>query len=141
MANVQQVKQYLAYWFQVGKPLIVPQENRQLLPSTITAGENYTSEFNAFFDELLSPRHDDSYLEGSPYTLKELLSSRWSLSPCARCTMPIPVDNIGLNTGCPCADLEEWPNLDLPLPHCPNNVREQLTVIHQRLHKRLLQYG
>lgn len=141
MATVHQVKQYLAYWFQVGKPLIAPHENRRLLPSTITVGERYTTEFNEFFTELLSPRYRDSYLEGTTQTLQELLSARWSLSACARCAMLVPLDNVGLKIGCPCTDLEEWPNLDLPLPHCPNNVRAQLTVIHQRLQERLEQYG
>ncbi|AFY38556.1 hypothetical protein Lepto7376_2266 [[Leptolyngbya] sp. PCC 7376] len=137
MASTDQVKKYLAYWFQVGKPLISPHNDQRILPHTIVVGDRYSSEFESCFQEILSPRYRDSYLEGTEQTLGELLTSRWELLSCSRCSMPIPTDELGLKMGCPCADLNAWPNVELPLPHCPSNVRSQLTLIHQRLRQRL----
>ncbi|OKH18409.1 hypothetical protein [[Limnothrix rosea] IAM M-220] len=141
MASVDQLKKYLAYWFQVGKPLISPRDNRRILPRTIVVGDRYSPEFDAYFQDVLTPHHHDSYLEGSTQTIGELLSNRWELLACSRCSMPIPIDNLGLTIGCPCADLSAWPNVELPLPHCPNNVRAQLNLIHQRLRQRLAKFN
>ncbi len=141
MASVEQLKKYLAYWFQVGKPLISPRGNQRILPRTIVVGDRYSPEFDAYFQDILTADYRDSHLEGTTQTIGELLSDRWELLPCARCSMPIPLDSLGLAIGCPCADLNAWPNVELPLPHCPNNVRAQLTLIHQRLQQRLAESG
>lgn len=137
MASVEQVKKYLAYWFQVGKPLIDPRGQVSLLPRTIVVGDRYTSEFESFFQQIQQPRYRDCYLEGTEQTLGDLFSSRWEIADCARCAMPIPLDELGLVVGCPCADLHGWPNVNVPMPHCPHNVRHQLEFIHRRLQQRL----
>ena len=140
MASTEQVKRYLAYWFQVGKPLISPHDGQRILPDTILAGDRYSSEFESCFQTLLSSPYQDSHLEGTVHTLKELLSSRWEMMSCSRCSMPIPIDEMGLITGCSCADLPAWPNTELPQPRCPKTVQEQLKFIHQRLQKRLAEF-
>ncbi len=56
--------------------------------------------------------------------------------PCARCTIPVPIEVVGQSSlSCPCHDLSNWPNLELPLPHLPVNSRENLDRIRQRLLK------
>jgi hypothetical protein len=137
MASVEQVKKYLAYWFQAGKPIICPWDDRPILPKKIIIGDRYSSEFEMLFTRLLTPECRDCYLRETNQSMGDLLSGRWDMWDCARCQMPIPLDRVGLITGCPCADLNGWPNLDLPMPRCPNNVRAQLTFIHQRLQERL----
>lgn len=137
MANVEQVKKYLAYWFQAGKPIIRHRDNRPILPRTIIVGDQYSSEFETLFTQLISPECRDDYLQGTDQSMADLLSPRWDIADCARCNMPIPLDTVGLITGCPCGDLHGWPNLDLPMPRCPHNVRAQLTLIHQRLQNHL----
>ena len=137
MASIEQVKRYLAYWFQAGKPLISPRHNQRILPQSILAGDHYSPEFESCFRTLLLPPYRDSYLEGTVQTLNELLSSRWELIDCSRCSMPIPIDELGLVTGCSCADLPAWPNTEIPQPRCPNTVQEQLKFIHERLKRHL----
>lgn len=141
MASADQVKKYLAYWFQVGKPLICPRGDRRILPRTIVVGDRYAKEFEECWQQLTAPECRDCYLEGTNQTLGELLSPRWEIFNCVRCAMPIPIDELGLQTGCPCFDLHSWPNLDAPIPHCPYNVRAQLTLIHQRLRDRRSAFG
>ena len=137
MASSEQIKKYLAYWFQVGKPMILPRSNREILPDPVVLGDRYSPEFRACYAELLKPENRDAYLQGTDQTIGNLLSSRWEIVSCARCAMPIALDEIGLITGCPCSDLDAWPNTTLPTPRCPKNVRAHLTLIHERLQSRL----
>ncbi len=52
----------------------------------------------------------------------------WSLS------MPVPLRSLGIPAlSCPCNDLPEWPNTELPEPRSPINSQEQLMVIRKRL--------
>lgn len=134
MASMDRVKQYLAHWFQVGKPVICPQGDRQILPQTILEGNHYSPEFESCWQELQT--HRDCYLQGTTQTLQDLLSDRWEIEDCPRCTMPMPFDALGLKTGCPCADLAGWPNIAVPMPHCPRYARDRLSAIHKRLRAR-----
>jgi hypothetical protein len=137
VGTVEQVKRYFAYWFQVGKPVILPVGDRRMLPDPGVSGDRYSDSFEACWAELLQPKNQDAYLEGTKHTLKELLSDRWDILSCARCTMPVPIDTIGLDVGCPCSDLSNWPDVNIPTPHDPVSTRNQLGSINQRLQDRL----
>jgi hypothetical protein len=134
MATSSQVKQYLAYWFQLGKKAIVQNSDQVLLPNPVIRGDRYSREFEDCWQFLLSPESGDCHLEGTPQTIKQLLSSEWELSDCPRCEMPVPLREIGLPpAGCPCSDLPTWPNLELPLPRSPVNTQQHLNDIRRRL--------
>ncbi len=134
MAQEEQVKKYLAYWFQLGKPVIVDNGKESLLPKPIFVGSQYSAQFEDCWLKISDPLSGDCYLEGTEQTIQELLSSLWDINPCARCTMPVP-QKIGgapfLN--CTCQDLENWPNSELPPPHFPSDNQAQLNRIRQRL--------
>ncbi|MEQ9548320.1 MAG: hypothetical protein RIM23_01690 [Coleofasciculus sp. G3-WIS-01] len=134
MASEQQVKRYLAYWFQVGKKVVVRNGENVLQPQRIIAGDRYSQEFEELWQYLLSPESGDCYLTGTSQTISELLTSKWDLEPCSRCDMPVPMFNVGSPPeSCTCNDLSNWPNTDLPTPREPINTQNRLSAIHQRL--------
>ncbi|WP_088890648.1 hypothetical protein [Leptolyngbya ohadii] len=141
MASPEQVKQYLAYWFQLGKPLILDGKNTEdgrskVLPQSVIQGDRYSPEFEACWQQISSGAWKSSYLEGTVQTVEHLLSSQWEISSCARCAMPVPMLSLGLQTGdseCPCADLPGWPNTELPQPRVPVDSRNRLQNIRDRL--------
>jgi hypothetical protein len=134
MASQKEVKQYLAYWFQLGKKVIIGNGGETLLPKSVIAGNGYSDEFEKCWQKIVSPESGDCYLEGTQETIAELLSPNWDMTSCARCTMPVPVRNIGMPPElCPCNDLPDWPNTDLPLPRIPVNNQVQLQLIRNRL--------
>ncbi|WP_353931069.1 hypothetical protein WJM97_00170 [Okeanomitos corallinicola TIOX110] len=134
MANKQEVKKYLAHWFQLGKKVIVGNSDRSFLPNRILDGDRYSSEFEDCWATILSLEARDCYLEGTHETIAELLTPTWEVLPCGRCTMPVPVKTMGSPSAlCPCSYLDTWPNNELPLPRCPVNTQEHLTEISDRL--------
>lgn len=135
MASPTQVKQYLAYWFQLGKRLMIDNGREVLLPQPIIQGDRYSSEFEACWQRVLQQNGRDCYLEGTSQTLNELLSSTWEISPCVRCQMPVPILSLGAqsSSGCPCFDLPGWPNTVLPQPRMPIDSQTQLNQICNRL--------
>jgi hypothetical protein len=64
-----------------------------------------------------------------------LLSARWDLAACARCTMPIPLPAVGLppNQSCTCGDLPSWPNNNVPMPRSPADIATKMTDLRHRL--------
>jgi hypothetical protein len=134
MAASQDVKDYLACWFQLGKKVVFPKTEKSCCPVSVLGSRGYSQEFERLWAEIQqSPQ--DCYLEGTDQSVKELLSEVWEIVACARCTLPVPAGHAHIPCpGCPCADLDLWPNLDLPLPHLPVN-----GILHlQRLQCRLL---
>ncbi|MBF2007195.1 hypothetical protein ACF3DV_02585 [Chlorogloeopsis fritschii PCC 9212] len=134
MASQKEVKQYLAYWFQLGKKVVIGNGAETLLPKSVIVGDRYSDEFEKCWQKIVSPESGDCYLEGTQETIAELLSPNWDMTSCARCTMPVPVRNVGMPPElCPCNDLPDWPNTDLPLPRIPVNNQVQLQLIRNRL--------
>lgn len=134
MASTQQVKQYLAYWFQLGKKIVIDSSNRRIAPAKIFQGDAYSPEFEACWQEITSHNLDHLYLEGTTQSIQQLLSPLWDIVPCARCQMPVPMINLGLtDLSCPCSDLDNWPNENLPAPRSPVNSRKYLRGLTQRL--------
>ena len=138
MASEQAVKEYLAYWFQLGKKVVIG-SNQALLPQQIMQGGGYSQEFENCWQQITSPNVRNSYLEGTLETISELMTENWQSSPCARCTMPVPRLDVGIaSLLCPCTDLSNWPNTELPQPRSPVNSQAKLTAICDRLENRTI---
>ena len=135
MASEQEVRQYLAYWFQLGKKVVIDNAQQAILPQPVIQGELYSQEFEDCWQLLLST-DADCYLEGTEETIAQLLSPAWNVSACARCAMPIPARDVGMPPlSCPCNDLSGWPNTEVPAPRSPVNTQRQLMEIRERLLK------
>lgn len=136
MAAEAEVKKYLAYWFQLGKRVVLRNGQQTLLPQPIYAGQDYSSQFNAVWQQVIDPQNGNCYLEGTEETIQQLLSPAWAISSCARCTMPVPMSVTSHPPSvCPCNDLDTWPNTELPLPRSPIDTQDRLQQIRQRLGK------
>lgn len=134
MASEQQVKRYLAYWFQLGKKVVIGNGQSSVLPQPVIAGDRYSDQFEQIWQQLISPKSGDCYLEGTQETIGDLLTPKWDISPCARCEMPVPVINVGMPPElCPCNDLPTWPNTELPAPRDPVSSTGRLQGIRDRL--------
>lgn len=137
MASQQQVKQYLAYWFQLGKRILIRNGEVALLPQPVIQGDRYSDEFENYWQQIISPNSGDCYIEGTSETIAELLTPKWDLSACARCSMPIPMRSAGMPAlACPCNDLSSWPNTEVPLPRSPIDSQTHLKAIRDRLLKK-----
>ncbi len=136
MASEQQVKRYLAYWFQLGKKVVIRNGDSAVLPQSVIAGNRYSDEFESIWQLILSPESGDCYLEGTRERIADLLTPKWIIEPCVRCDMPVPMINIGLPPElCPCNDIPTWPNTEIPLPREPINTQKHLQGIRDRLNK------
>lgn len=134
MASDQQVKQYMAYWFQLGKRVLLHNGQEAVLPTPVIQGDHYSPAFEQCWHYLKSPEAGECYLEGTSQTIQELLSSDWNIEACARCGMPVPMVDLGMMDGaCPCADLDNWPNDELPRPRSPIDSNTRLGDIRDRL--------
>ena len=133
MASPQDVKQYLAYWFQLGKRVVFANDKANL-PSPIYQGSQYSPAFEACWQSIMANGGQTAHLEGTDQTIAELLDSSWDLMSCARCEMPIPVPTMGCSVNlCPCNDLPTWPNDQVPKPRAAVDSRDRLAAIRQRL--------
>ncbi|BAY30171.1 hypothetical protein NIES2107_20150 [Nostoc carneum NIES-2107] len=137
MANEQDVKRYLAYWFQLGRKVMVGNGKAELLPQQVLQGDRYSDEFENIWQQICH-QATESYLEGTEETIAELLTPAWEMLPCSRCEMPVPMRNLGMPAlYCPCSTLPNWPNSELPPPRHPISNQEQLKIIRDRLWKKV----
>ena len=134
MASTQDVRRYLAYWFQLGKHVVIRDGQERLLPQPVIEGDRYSQAFEECWQRINAPNVGDCYLEATEESVADLLTPEWDVSPCARCAMPVPMRNVGMPPACcPCNDLLSWPNLDVPQPRSPVNSQVKLKDIQQRL--------
>ncbi|YAF95761.1 MAG: hypothetical protein AB3A66_25045 [Nodularia sp. CChRGM 3473] len=134
MATKQEVRRYLAYWFQLGKKVVTSNGQASFLPQPVLKGDRYSEEFEECWQKIISQTTGDCYLEGTYETISELLTPAWEMSPCGRCEMPVPIRSLGMPALlCPCNNLPDWPNTELPAPRCPISTQEQLIAIRDRL--------
>lgn len=135
MASADRVKQYIAQWFQLGKKMLLRNGKTILLPPrSIIQGDRYSQEFEQDWQTISSPDSGDCYLEGTQETIQELLTPTWDILPCARCQMPVALITNGVQShSCPCSDLKNWPNNELPKPRCPIDSSSYLKRISLRL--------
>jgi hypothetical protein len=135
MASTLNVKAYFAYWLQLGKKLLNPHLSQGLFPVPVIQGDHYSEAFESCWHYLLTSQGQASYIEGTTATVAQLLSEEWEILPCARCTMPVPVAQVGVvsDLTCPCHDLRHWPNFELPFPRNPVDETAHLRGICNRL--------
>lgn len=136
MASEQNVRKYLAYWFQLGKKIWIQNGKTAILPQTVIYGDRYSNEFEDCWQHIIAADSGDCYLDGTSETIDQLLSDRWDIVSCARCNMPVPMAALGSPVNCqmcPCSDLESWPNNEAPAPRMPVNNQRQLQLIRDRL--------
>lgn len=134
MASQEHVRQYLAYWFQLGKRVLIHGGRESMLPQPVIQGNRYSAEFEACWRRIMTAGAGDCYLEGTPQTIQELLSPTWDISPCSRCDMPVPMLSLGATVpSCPCSDMPSWPDLGLPRPRSPVDSNAHLSQIRDRL--------
>jgi len=135
MASTDQVKQYLACWFQLGKKLVVANGSEILCPETVIVNNQYSSEFENCWQKVLATGGANCHLEGVEPTIDILLSSSWVISSCVKCHMPIPQLDLGPQSdpGCPCFDIPLWPNTELPMPRSPIDNKSHLNRIKTHL--------
>ncbi len=134
MASTQEVRQYLAHWFQLGKKVTVP-DQESIFTQKVLQGNTYTIKFEDCWQQIIA--QPQAYVEGTDQTIAELLTDRWDVVDCARCTMPIPLPAVGLpqNQSCTCHDLPTWPNTQVPLPRAAGAVETRTNDLRQRLAK------
>ncbi len=132
MASKTEVKKYLAHWFQLGKKVFINNGAASLQPQKVVDGESYSDDFEECWQKVISPSSGECYLEGTQQTIAELLSPEWDMVSCSRCDMPVPL-RLGMPKLCPCNDLPNWPNTELPPPREPVRSHLQLTKIRDRL--------
>jgi hypothetical protein len=134
MASEEQVKSYLGYWFQLGKKVFLKNGREQLLPDPVVRGNSYSEAFENCWQRILEYNGRDCYLEGTIQTIEQLLSPVWEINPCSRCEMPVPTIDLGMpSLICPCNDLPNWPNTELPKPRSPVDSSDRLSKIQERL--------
>lgn len=133
MASVTQVRAYLAYWFQLGKPVVFHGSQVECLPCPIFQGDRFSPAFEQCWRKIME-NASDCYLRGTDQTIATLLTDEWEVTGCARCTMPMPMPVKGVNTApCPCNDLPLWPNDEIPVPRLGVDNADHLENIRDRL--------
>ena len=136
MASEHQVRQYIAYWFQLGKKVLIHNGKEALLPQPVIRGDRYSEEFESCWQKIISPASGDCHLEGTQETIAQLLAPGWDVSPCGRCQMPVPIKTVGMPPElCPCNDLPNWPNTEVPQPRSPVSSQSRLIEIRDRLQR------
>lgn len=134
MASPSKVKAYLAHWLQLGKTVLLRNGGLDKKPTETIAGESYSQEFEQLWCDLQAPESGDCYLAGTEQTVAQLMTSEWEIVDCPRCSMPQPRKTRGMPPmSCPCNDLPNWPNQDIPAPRSPVSNRTKLQGIRDRL--------
>lgn len=137
MASRSEVKQYLAHWFQLGKGVVDESDDAVYLPERVIHGDRYSDEFERCWQAIVQANHQAIYLRGTQQSLAELLSPAWEITGCARCGMPVPIQDRQLpSVPCTCDDLDNWPNDELPRPRLPVDSQEHLSKLRSRLEEK-----
>ena len=133
MASAQKVQAYLAYWFQLGKPIILQHHDTQCLPAPVFQGSGFSLAFLDCWQQIMeNPKQ--SFLKGTDESIATLLTDEWDIEGCARCTMPLPMPVRGIKVSpCPCADLPSWPNETMPSPRTAVCSHAHLDNLRSRL--------
>jgi len=134
MASRIQVKNYLAYWFQLGKQVVTDDGKTTFKPETVIQGEHFSPEFEQCWTEILKASGRACHLEGTDQTIDDLLSPAWDIANCARCNMLVPTPEVAFDQLlCPCNDLPTWPNEELPKPRLPVDNHKHLSEMREKL--------
>ena len=134
MASQEQIRNFLAHWFQLGKPVVLAENRGECLPDPIFQNGDYSPAFEACWHQIMVTSGQDCYLKGTTQSIANLLSPAWDTASCARCAMPVAIPTLGLMSHlCPCNDLDTWPNTEVPMPRTAVDNQQQLTALRHRL--------
>lgn len=134
MASQQQVKDYLASWLQLGKQIRVGIQQTPQSIQRVVQGDRYSTEFENLWQFIQGPESGDCHLDGLAPSIAELLTEQWEIADCSRCQMPVSLPIAGVTSPiCPCHNLSNWPNEELPRPRTPIDSSGHLRSIYQRL--------
>ena len=135
MASFPEVKQYLAHWFQLGRKVYAHNGDLPLLPTKVFQDLNYSAEFDRCWELITTEQAGDCYLEDTTQTIAELLTAKWDVVECSRCSMPVPLPVASAipMEGCPCVNVSHWPNNEVPAPISRTVIGSKLSNIQQRL--------
>ncbi|MGB3300573.1 MAG: hypothetical protein WBA76_20100 [Phormidesmis sp.] len=134
MASLTDVKTYLAHWFQLGRKVKSDHGRLSYQPEKVIQGEHFSPEFEDCWAAIMAAEGKSLYLEGTDQTIAELLSPTWEVVNCARCEMPIPIlQKESKPHSCPCHDLPDWPNEEVPRPRLPVSSYQHLRQMKNRL--------
>jgi hypothetical protein len=133
MASELELKNFVACWMQLGKG-IQRTSGQSIHLDQVIQGEDYSEAFKAFWNQWTEDGLQNVYLEGTSVSLSALNTALWEIVPCARCTMPValPIGDVA-SCICPCHDLADWPNNELPTPRPPVSNKTHLDRIFKRL--------
>lgn len=136
MASSEQLRQYLARWFQLGKQVVVEPSGSLHRPESVTSAGQYSPAFEACWTALLEAGLQHCYLENTNQSLAALACNDWEITNCSRCSMPVAQSIGGISAvDCPCSDQDNWPNLDLPTPQAPQNWTQHIQALAERLRR------
>ncbi|MGA1476759.1 MAG: hypothetical protein ACO4AI_16670, partial [Prochlorothrix sp.] len=131
MAQHEQVRAYLACWFQLGKGVVIHRTGEVLCPYPVLQGNHYSPEFESCWQRVAQ---QECYLEGTCQWIADLLSGHWDLVQCPRCSLLVPQpQGVYFDMRCPCHDLPGWPNTAIPQPRAPISIRNHLRAIQSRI--------
>jgi hypothetical protein len=134
MASQEQVRNFLAHWFQLGKPVVLAEQRGECLPDPIFHNGDYSQSFEDCWHRIMVTSGQDCYLQGTTQSIAAMLSPAWDMTPCARCEMPLAIPIAGsMNYPCPCSDLMSWPNTEVPTPRTAISNDAHLRELRQRL--------
>lgn len=136
MASPQEVQTYLAYWFQLGKPIHLNNGQTTQRPEPVLEGNRFSRAFQDCWQAVIAVNGRDCYLDGANETIEELLSPHWEITNCALCSIPTTMSAVMPVAGlCSCGDMESWPNDELPAPHMPINNKKHFSRLKTRLNE------
>ncbi len=134
MASPAELRNYLACWFQLGKGVQIQTTGETLRPASVLHNGTYSDAFEACWATCQAQGLSRCFLEGTRESLETILNPAWEVDDCARCSMPV-LKKVGSasDMDCPCHDLSNWPNLEIPAPHGVQPWRARLDDIRDRL--------
>jgi hypothetical protein len=136
MATQEQIRSFLAHWFQLGKPVVLAGDHNECLPYPVYYKNGYSQSFEDCWRHIMATNGKGCYLKGTTQSVADMLSSAWDITPCARCDMPVAVPALGMmKYPCPCHDLHTWPNYDVPAPRMAVDDGHHLEEIQRRLNE------
>ncbi|MBE9070613.1 hypothetical protein IQ260_28645 [Leptolyngbya cf. ectocarpi LEGE 11479] len=134
MASQQEVQHYLAYWFQLGKPIHIKNGRLTQRPIPVLEGNQFSRAFKDCWKTIMAIGGRDCYLDGTQETVEQLLSPQWEIADCARCSIPVAMQTVmPVAQLCACGDIDHWPNNELPAPHMPVNNNTHFSRLKARL--------
>lgn len=136
MASPKEVQNYLAYWFQLGKSVHIGSGAAPQRPVPVLEGHQFSRAFQDCWQAIMANDGRDCYLDGTEETIEQLLSPQWEITDCARCSIPVAMSVVmPVAQLCPCGDLDNWPNDEVPSPHMPINNKKHFSRLKTRLNE------